>query len=371
MTFVEGVLDRLSIFRTSVKANPYFVSLILVFFAFVLRLILDVYLNQMTVLLIFIIPVIIAAWYGGFGPGIMASLIGILAGIFIVFEQGVMDTFSIIVRLLVFLLGGVLISLLSEERSRYERERNKMLLSEKHARRSAEEQKKIREHFISVAAHELKSPITSQKVLIQLLRKLEDRKKNPEYQNYLLKIETQTDKLIRFIDDFLDVSKMNSRKLQYHFTFFSLKDCILEGIEQMENFLLDHEVILRGDVRKQVFGDRDRIYQVFTNLLSNAVKYSPQGKKIIITLSQSPHLATISIRDFGIGLEPKDKKKIFNRFFRVSGADESSFKGLGLGLYLSSQIIKRHRGDIWVVSKKGRGSTFYFSLPLAEDTRPR
>lgn len=367
MTFVESILDRLSILRTSLKVNPYVTSLVLVFFTFVIRLILDTYLNQMTVMLIFVIPVLISAWYGGFGPGMLATSFGILAGSLIVFEQGEFTSsylISIIVRLVIFLIAGILISLLSEERSRYEQERDKVLLAERLARRNAEQQTRIREHFISVASHELKTPITSQKALLGLLLKLTDKTKNETYREYLHKIETQTDKLTNFIDDLLDVSKMNSRKLRYHFIYFSMKDCLLDAVSQMENLLITHEVIVKGDIKKQVYGDKERISQVCTNLLSNAVKYSPDGKKIIVTLSQNKHDAIVSIRDFGIGIDPKNKIKIFARFFRVSGTDESAFKGFGLGLYLASQIVKRHKGDIWVESKQGRGSTFFFTLPL-------
>jgi len=115
-----------------------------------------------------------------------------------------------------------------------------------------------------------------------------------------------------------------------------------------------------------VFGDRFRVYQVITNLLTNAVKYSPKKDKIIIDAKKVGKEALVSVKDFGIGI-PKDKQeKIFEKLYQVTEPDVKTFPGLGMGLYISNEIVKRHNGKMWVKSQKGKGSTFYFTLPLAQ-----
>jgi signal transduction histidine kinase len=272
-------------------------------------------------------------------------------------------------RAVVFFIEGLVISFLLESRNKGEQEREKLLINEKIARRYAEQQARIRDHFIFVASHELKSPITSQKAYIQLLKRSFEKKKSSQEFGYLTKLEAQTDKLTSFVNDLLDVSKMSSRKLQYNFAPFIMQECVEEAIDSMRNLLATHKVILKGVSNRELYGDKDRVYQVLTNLLSNAIKYSPDGSRIIMSLSENRKGVTVSVKDFGIGIKDDHQKKIFNRFFRVSGNDESYFKGLGLGLYLSSQIIKKHKGKIWVESKEGKGSTFYFTIPFRRQSK--
>jgi signal transduction histidine kinase len=265
---------------------------------------------------------------------------------------------------LLFFIEGLIISLTSGARNDFEEERNQILLNEKLARRNAEQQARIRAHFISVASHELKSPITSQKAYLQLLKKSIKGNNLGVYNSYLNKIEAQTDKLTNFINDLLDVSKMTSRKLQYNFTLFDMKSCVQEAIENIHSLLITHKVQIKGNIERKVYGDKDRIYQVITNLLSNAIKYSPEANIIVVSLSEDNHDINVSVQDYGIGINPANLDKIFNRFFRVTESDESHFKGLGLGLYLSAEIIKKHNGKIWVESIERKGSTFYFTLPI-------
>ena len=111
-------------------------------------------------------------------------------------------------------------------------------------------------------------------------------------------------------------------------------------------------------------GDRDRLNQVLINLISNAIKYSPQSNKIVVRTAKKKNEVVVSIQDFGIGIPKKDRPQIFERFYRVKNATGERFGGLGLGLYISSEIILKHGGRIGVRSEEGRGSTFFFTLPL-------
>lgn len=366
MALRYSLLNKASEIKSSVKINRYLFSFFLVVLAFFTLLLLNLILGNI-LLLIFIIPILLSAWYGGFGAGILSTSLSLLFLFFSFLNQSHRITGHNIAYLAVLLMEGILISLLSGERTNSEKEREKVLFSEKLARRHAEQQTRIREHFISVAAHELKSPVTSLKAYGQLLKKSLDGKNYHESKLYIHKIELQTDKLINFINDLLDISKMTSRNLQYNFSYFNLKDCVNEAIESIRNLLVTHTVELRGIIKQQVYADKERCSQVITNLLSNAIKYSPDAKKIVVTLSENPRFVQVSIKDFGIGISQEHQEKIFNRFFRVGGSDESKFKGLGLGLYLSSEIIKKHKGKIWVESKVGKGSTFNFTIPYRKN----
>ena len=125
-----------------------------------------------------------------------------------------------------------------------------------------------------------------------------------------------------------------------------------------------HQLIENLRATGLVFGDRDRISQVITNLVTNAIKYSPGANSIIIHTSVKDSEVHLCVEDHGIGIAREKQEKVFEQFYRVSGDMQHTFPGLGLGLYISSEIIRRERGRIWVTSEEGKGSTFCFSLPL-------
>jgi signal transduction histidine kinase len=114
----------------------------------------------------------------------------------------------------------------------------------------------------------------------------------------------------------------------------------------------------------EVYADRDKIGQVITNLISNAVKYSPRGKLVEIICKRIGDNVQVSVRDEGMGIRTTDKDRLFDRFYRVESTHTQNISGFGIGLYISAEIIRRHRGQIWVDSEKGVGSTFFFNLPL-------
>jgi signal transduction histidine kinase len=125
-----------------------------------------------------------------------------------------------------------------------------------------------------------------------------------------------------------------------------------------------HRIHLRGAATHFIDGDRDRIQQVLINLLSNAIKYSPQADKVNINIINEEDRLCVAIKDYGIGIPKSDHQKIFGRFYRVEDK-ATKFQGLGIGLFISAEIIQRHNGDIWVESSPNNGSTFYFTLPYS------
>jgi signal transduction histidine kinase len=224
-----------------------------------------------------------------------------------------------------------------------------------------------KDDFLSIASHELKTPVTSLKAYAQLLQMgskgMEDRKR----ELMISKMEAQIDKLTALITDLLDTSKMQNGKLFYNKTFFNLKDLVDETMDEMQATVTTHEINASGNTFLPVYADKDRIGQVLNNFLNNAIKYCPDCKKIIVDVENKNGMAVCSVKDFGNGIIKDQQDKVFERFYRVTGKNLHTYPGLGLGLFIAKEIIERHSGKIWVESEPGNGSIFYFSLPLAEN----
>jgi signal transduction histidine kinase len=220
-----------------------------------------------------------------------------------------------------------------------------------------------KDEFISVASHELKTPITSINASMQILQKLT--KAEPVSDNISLfvnKASHNLNKLVRLLDDLLNVTKIQQGQLGLNKTRFNLPELIRDCYE---NLRLDdnHEFILNSDKELMIYADYRRIDQVIVNLINNAIKYSPQSKRIEITVEHDSEFAKVAVRDFGIGINPEKLPHLFDRYYRVDALGHQ-FSGLGLGLYISSEIINRHGGKIGVDSILGDGSNFWFTIPL-------
>jgi signal transduction histidine kinase len=142
-------------------------------------------------------------------------------------------------------------------------------------------------------------------------------------------------------------------------------------MEQIQPTTSKHRIHIEGKIDQPVRGDKGRISQVLTNLLTNAIKYSPQAGTVIIRVTAAQDAAMVSVQDFGIGIEKEHLNYIFDRFYRVSDPEEKTYPGLGIGLYIAHEIIKRHGGTLIVESEKGQGSVFSFTLPYKSSTQSR
>lgn len=231
--------------------------------------------------------------------------------------------------------------------------------------KAKEEYKKLqrqKDEFLAIASHELKTPVTSIKAYAQMLEGLFRESGNIQEATMLAKMDKQVNKLTDLIGDLLEATRINSGKLRFHEDHFDLDALAEEVIEEMERTSGKHTIIRQLNAGGMIYGDRTRIGQVITNMVSNAMKYSPGTSRIIVSTWQEPGSVTLSVRDFGVGI-PEDKlDKVFEQFYRVNNSKHQP-SGLGLGLYISSKIIKRLGGKIWVESEQGKGSTFYFTLP--------
>jgi two-component system CheB/CheR fusion protein len=218
--------------------------------------------------------------------------------------------------------------------------------------------------FIAMASHELKTPLTSLKAYIQLLAKKLNNNDDEFVANALTKAGNQVNKMANLIYGFLDLSRMESGKLQIKMQDFDINKLIAENIIEIQLTKNSHKIVFNADGAIMVYADRERIGQVLNNFLSNAVKYSPKDSTISITTKTCDNEIQVSVSDNGIGIKPKDQEKLFQRFYRVDNDEIKNISGFGIGLYLASEIIQRHKGKIWVNSKENKGSTFSFSLPI-------
>ena len=161
----------------------------------------------------------------------------------------------------------------------------------------------------------------------------------------------------------LDVSKINQGQLHLSKSDIHFDDFLQEALNSIQQITPKHSIVLEENAQIVINADPVRLEQVITNLISNAAKYSPGKDKIVVKSCVSQTQLIVSVTDGGIGIAEENKEKIFQRFYRVKGMG-SGFNGFGIGLYVSSEIIKQHGGSMWVESKEKEGSTFYFSLPL-------
>ncbi|PWK77311.1 PAS domain S-box-containing protein [Mucilaginibacter oryzae] len=233
-----------------------------------------------------------------------------------------------------------------------------------------DEQKQLqrqKDDFLGIASHELKTPVTSIKAYAQVLGAMLEKEGQNKKAELVLRMDSQVNRLTNLIGDLLDVTKINSGRLQFNKTWFDFNEAVKETVVDLQHTTQKHKLITYfGDVVK-IHSDKDRIGQVITNLITNAIKYSPHTDEIIISTRVENNEAIVCVQDFGIGIAEDKLDKVFEQFYRVSGNKQHTFPGLGLGLYISAEIIKREGGRMWVNSVEGKGSTFCFSLPLNTD----
>jgi signal transduction histidine kinase len=225
-----------------------------------------------------------------------------------------------------------------------------------------------RDEFLSIASHELKTPITSLKMQVQMRRRSLDKKDmaafSPEKLDKIFKVdERQIDRLIRLIDDMLDISRISSGKLTIHPELVNICDLVKEAVDRLRpqfDQISCPLIMVNCDAVMGVF-DRIRVEQVVANLLMNALKYGG-GKPVRVTLESDGQVARLVVEDQGIGISKENQQKIFKRFER--GENGATITGLGLGLYIAKQIVEMHHGTIKVESELGQGSKFTVEFPL-------
>lgn len=227
--------------------------------------------------------------------------------------------------------------------------------------RKAIEQRK--DDFLSIASHELKTPLTTIVGFMQLMSRLMPENANPKFVSAFDKTGLHVNRLNQLLSELLDMSKIQTGNIELHKDLFDFDKMIKETVDGLLAATPSTKITVEGATGITLFGDESHIIQVLINLISNAIKYSPDSEEVNVHLSKVSNFVKVSVTDKGMGIHPDELKKIFGRFYRVSST-QKSFPGMGIGLYICEQIVKNHGGTLWAESKLGEGSTFSFTLPM-------
>ncbi|MFN8472682.1 MAG: PAS domain S-box protein [Anaerolineae bacterium] len=231
------------------------------------------------------------------------------------------------------------------------------------------ERKKLeqrKDDFIALASHELKTPITSLKTYTQVLRRRFEGTGEEDAVRLVSRMETQINRLVEVVQDLLDASRIQDGKLELNLSPFVMDDLVSEIVGELQP-ITAHELRIEAGAGEMILADRDRIRQVLINLIFNAVTYSPKTQPIVLRTWSDTDGTHVSVIDHGVGIPRSEQTKIFDRFYQMSSSSGKTYPGLGLGLFISSEIMKRHRGLLTVESEVGRGSTFTLTLPRSSD----
>ncbi len=236
---------------------------------------------------------------------------------------------------------------------------------------------KLKTQFLSMASHELRTPLTAVSGFMQIARRRMGRlggatdipnswREEAQRADETLEMANrQAKKLARLIDELLDVSRLQQGRVEMRLAEIELAEVVREVGERMKLLSKGHEIETKIDGAAPIVADRDRIEQVLEHLVGNAIKYSPETGRIEMSLHQSGANAIVSVRDEGIGIAPAEVEKIFGLFYRSPDPRADHVGGLGLGLYISREIVSRHHGRLWAERNPDAGTTFHVTLPLA------
>ncbi len=234
------------------------------------------------------------------------------------------------------------------------------------------EAERLKDEFIGIAAHELRSPLAVVKGFAQMLKVQTMRGKGPELADWQMEaiqdIDQATSRLVELTEDLLDVTRLQAGRLELNFEPTDMVALVQRTVKRFQITTERHQISVNATPEYIIATvDHRRIEQVVSNLISNAIKYSPDGGdvEIVVCEDEKAHAALLSVRDHGIGIPAHQKGRIFSRFMRADNAHAHNIGGTGLGLYLCRELVERHNGRIWFESVEGQGSTFYVSLPLA------
>lgn len=226
---------------------------------------------------------------------------------------------------------------------------------------------RMKSNFISIVSHELKTPLTSIKGFVRLLDAERVGPINEKQRHYLEIVARQTESLTKLINDLLDLSRIEAGIIEVKREAVDLREVVADVLAQLDNLAQEKEISVRTDLPPNlpaVCGDADRLGQVFMNLIHNAIKFTPPGGEVIVRASEQGDYCLVKVSDTGIGISQQDLPKIFNKFYQVDSSTTRQQSGTGLGLSISRELVQAHGGRMWVDSRRGKGTTFSFVLPL-------
>ena len=221
-----------------------------------------------------------------------------------------------------------------------------------------------KDNFLSIVSHELKTPLTTIKAYGQIAESMLEEKDDTEILDMVKRMSSQVNKLTILVQDLLDFTRTQKGKLLYNEDFYDFNELIKEVIDDMQKINFTHKIKYIAGKTATIFGDNNKLSQVVNNLISNAIKYSPKADHIVVSTELQKDGIQLSVQDFGIGISSKNQQNVFDQFYRVNKDNQSTFPGMGIGLYISAEIIAKQGGRIWVESVIDKGSTFHAWLPF-------
>lgn len=221
-----------------------------------------------------------------------------------------------------------------------------------------------KDDFISIASHELKTPITSLKASLQLINKIKDNPNQALFPKLLDQATRSMNKISDLVEDLLNVSRMNQGQVELRKSWFKVAGMLEQAFSHIGE-TSRYSLVVEGDLHESVYADEHRIEQVVVNLVNNAIKYAPESYRIYTHIKNEGSFLRITVRDTGPGIAPDKIPQLFDRYYRAD-ASGKQVSGLGLGLYISAEIVERHGGQIGVESAIGSGSSFWFTLPTLQ-----
>ena len=227
------------------------------------------------------------------------------------------------------------------------------------------QEERERDYMLGIASHELKTPLATIKAFSQILKKrLVNNDQDTQYIQYVDRIDQHTDKLTKLIGDMLDLTRIRAGRVELKDDIFAFDEMISEILSDMQETVTSHTIELQGKTGTYIQADKERISRVILNVLSNAIKYSPRADKVIVSLKASRSSITVQVKDFGIGIPDETRDSVFEPFTHIVSNTRGKIPSVGLGLYISSQLVKLQGGRIWFESMVGKGTTFYVQLPI-------
>jgi signal transduction histidine kinase len=242
--------------------------------------------------------------------------------------------------------------------------------SELRARRAELERQqadtRAREEFIGIVSHELKTPVAVMQAYLEVLLRRAEREGRTSEIDLLQRVADQAERMLEMVEQLLDVQRIQAGLLPLELGRFDLAALARGVAEELQLTTNQHHIEVLAPQPVVVVADRRRLIQVLTNLLNNAIQYSPGGGRIEVRVQRDDAAgqAIVAVEDRGVGIPREQRERIFERFFRLSRGLHRGHFGLGVGLFIARELVRRHNGDMWVESEEGRGSTFYFRLPL-------
>jgi signal transduction histidine kinase/ActR/RegA family two-component response regulator len=359
------------------KSSRYFVAIAAIAVAFAARFLLEPALGNVAPLLVFTLSVMVAAWYGGLGPGLLATALSLLLGDYFFIAESAAER----IEEVLFLGIGISISILSQVRLSLEAKRQQLLASEQEARKTAEDARRtaedarrkaedanrLKDEFLSTVSHELRTPLTAINGWALMLR--EGRLDAAQSERALETIVRSARSQNQLIDDLLDVSRIITGKMGLAIVPLNLGLVIKAAIETVRPAAEAKGIRLSALIApeaEEVSGDTERLQQVVWNLLSNAVKFAPNGGRVEVRLERADSHVEIVVADNGQGISPEFLPHVFERFRQEDSGTSRQQGGLGLGLAIVRNIVELHGGTVHAASEGlGKGATFTVTLPIA------